>query len=365
MLTQTWALLLDAYRELNAKKLFWITLAISGAVVAAFAAVGINEQGITFLWWEFPAPVNSRVIPPHLLYKFIFAGFAIPIWLAWAASILGLVSTAGIIPDFVAGGAIELSLSKPIGRMRLLLTKFLTALLFMLLQVFVFAFAAYLVIGLRGKSWEPRLFLAVPIMVLFFSYLYCVCLLLGLVTRSTIASLLLTLLFWFGVFGVNTTESVFLTFRETNAIRAEWLERTIARLKEQQERDGESETRTAALERRQRQLADARGNATPIRRGHAMALAVKTLSPKTEETVDLLKRALMTAADRERFRKEPPDGAGFSFGGDDVPMNPVELQRRIEEAQLARSLWWVIGTSLAFEAVVLGIAGWVFARRDF
>ena len=40
MLTQTLALLLDAYRELNAKKLFWITMILSGVIVLAFAAVG-------------------------------------------------------------------------------------------------------------------------------------------------------------------------------------------------------------------------------------------------------------------------------------------------------------------------------------
>ena len=30
-----------------------------------------------------------------------------------------------------------------------------------------------------------------------------------------------------------------------------------------------------------------------------------------------------------------------------------------------RPLWWVLGTSLAFEFVVLGVASWIFVRRDF
>ena len=34
MMMQTLALFLDGYRELNAKKLFWITLGISALVVA-------------------------------------------------------------------------------------------------------------------------------------------------------------------------------------------------------------------------------------------------------------------------------------------------------------------------------------------
>ena len=39
--TQTLALFVDAYRELNAKKLFWIVLILSVVVVAGFATMAI------------------------------------------------------------------------------------------------------------------------------------------------------------------------------------------------------------------------------------------------------------------------------------------------------------------------------------
>ena len=51
---QTLAILLDSYRELNARKLFWITLILSGLIVVSFSLVGINEKGPTFLWWQLP-----------------------------------------------------------------------------------------------------------------------------------------------------------------------------------------------------------------------------------------------------------------------------------------------------------------------
>jgi hypothetical protein len=371
MMTQTWALLLDAYRELNAKKLFWITLVIAGAVVGAFAAVGINERGITLLWWEFEGQINTRVLPAHLLYKGLFASLAIPIWLGWIASILGLVSTAGIIPDFIAGGAIELSLSKPIGRTRLLMTKFASALMFMFLQVSVFSLACFLVIGLRGKTWEPRLFLAIPIMVMFFSYLYCVCLLLGLITRSTIASLLLTLLFWVGVFSVNTCEGIFLTLRESNSVRVEALEKRVARLQEREnarapEAQGETPpARSAPVEQAERELAEARSNGVTIRRGHAISMGVKAVCPKTSETSDLLQRALLSRGEREMFRQLFEPNRRDASDEDEDPFDRPGVGGRVEEALLGRSLLWVIGTSLAFEAVVLGIGAWLFARRDF
>ena len=52
-MTQTIALLVDAYRELNAKKLFWVTLILSGVLVGAFACVGLDAQGPT------PMPVHE------------------------------------------------------------------------------------------------------------------------------------------------------------------------------------------------------------------------------------------------------------------------------------------------------------------
>lgn len=30
-----------------------------------------------------------------------------------------------------------------------------------------------------------------------------------------------------------------------------------------------------------------------------------------------------------------------------------------------RSIWWVIGTSLIFEAFILALGSWIFSRRDF
>ena len=63
-MTQTLALFLDAYRELNARKLFWITLVISGVVVLAFALIGINEQGLRIIAWDVSIPgLNSTVLP--------------------------------------------------------------------------------------------------------------------------------------------------------------------------------------------------------------------------------------------------------------------------------------------------------------
>jgi hypothetical protein len=55
-------------------------------------------------------------------------------------------------------------------------------------------------------------------------------------------------------------------------------------------------------------------------------------------------------------------------GPDIGPLKGVDrrgLQRRMRDKLAASPAWWVIGTSIAFEAVVLAIAAWILSRRDF
>ena len=81
---QTWAIFLDAYRALNAKKMFWFVLIITLLVAGSFSLVGINEQGGKFGPWQGDFPMfNSTIISPALFYKGLFLNFGISFWLSW------------------------------------------------------------------------------------------------------------------------------------------------------------------------------------------------------------------------------------------------------------------------------------------
>jgi ABC-type transport system involved in multi-copper enzyme maturation permease subunit len=395
---QSMALLVDAYRELDAKKLFWITMVLSGLVVAIFACFGLNERGLTFLWWEFPLPLfNSTIFPPASFYKFIFATIGIPIWLTWVAAILALISTAGIFPDFISGGSIELALSKPISRLRLFVTKYITGLLFVFLQVLVFTLACFLVIGLRGDRWDFALLLAVPIVVCFYSYIFCVCVLFGLLTRSTIASILLTCLFWLLVFGCNLADAILLQQKVTAEISLEKQEARLARGQKRaterldtqraeahakaaadaQEAGAEPPPAPEPREYTQEELDGAytvlpefRDETDKAREGletwtwwSTMIYRTKTVLPKTGETVDLLNRYLLTAEERAMFL--PRDNESSADLEEATGVSQAELGRAMAEETHERTVWWIVGTSLVFEGVIVGIAGVIFVRRDF
>jgi len=366
VMDQTWALLVDAYRELNSRRMFWIVLVISAMVAASFALVGLTEKGFSILGYDIPFVVNAKVISPATFYKLLFLNLGIEGWLTRIAACLALISTASIFPDFLAGGAVELYLARPMGRWRLFLTKYIFGLLFVGLQIACFCVASFVVIGVRGGLWEPGIFLAIPIVVIFYSYLFSFCVLIGVVTRSTVAAVLLTLLFWIAVYSIHTTEVLLLGFKlgEDRAVarldaQIASQEGALARMNQTASTQPYDVKSKAALEKSLQQAKDRRATyhgkfVWP----HQMFYEVATVLPKTTETVDLLERELVARADLPP-PEQPSRRGRRRDDGDEMDVQDLQTDLR------QRSVGWIMGTSLLFEGALLLGAGWVFCRRDY
>lgn len=387
------AIMLESYRELNSRKLFWITMILSGLVVVAFLGIGYDEEGISLLGMGLPDfGLDTSTMPAEVFFKQMFIQLGIAFWLAWIATILALVSTAEIFPSLLSHGAIDMVLSKPIRRVSLFAMKFVGGLLFMGLQVAVFCGASFVVIGVKTGAWEPGLFLAVPIMMLFFSYLFAICVLLGILTRSAIASLLLTLLVWFVIWIANATDAGLVGFRSMSEQRVESLGTRIERqddlvtlLERRVAEAPDDGTRAERLEQARTLRTDlvaerteAEASLEDLEFWSDVVFGVKTVLPKTGETVALLERWLIEAAD---LQPDPEPAAGeaaddfdleAAAAGEATPPPPTffqpdqdKLEADVQAAFRDRSVAWVVGTSLIFELVVLGFAAWRFQRRDF
>jgi type IV secretory pathway VirB3-like protein len=362
---QTWALLVDAYRELNSKKLFWITMFLSISVILVLALFGVNDEGLTFLKFHW----NTGFLDPHLFYRAIFLSLiVIGIWLSWGAVILALISTAGTFPDLIAGGEIDLYLSKPISRLRLFLTKYFTSLLFVTLQLTLFSLGCYLVVGWRTHEWRPSLFLAIPLIVLLFSYIYVFCVLIGIWTRSTIAALLLAILLWLFFSGVQRTENILAVFRlglEKSIHRTE----TDLRLAQSQANEPAHVLfdLQAGLARKRintdtERLQELRENLSRLAIFENLARGLEAVVPKTLETTNMLDRYLLPGEDTGADNDQPSRGPQpMGIDTRDFQLASLEIQHRSR----TRSIGYVIGTSLVCEGVVLAIAAWIFCRRDY
>jgi ABC-type transport system involved in multi-copper enzyme maturation permease subunit len=381
---QTFTMLVDAARRVIASRLFTVTLLISALIAGVFACVGINDRGISILWWTVPLPINTRIFTPAAFYKLVFTSVAVPWWLSFCAYVLALISCSGIFPDLLNQGSIDLYLSKPVSRLRLFLTTYIGGLLFVAAQALLFSGVAFLVIGIRGGMWEPGVLSAVPMVVLVFSFLFCICTLVGVLTRSSLAALFVTLLAWGAVFMVNSTEQILLSFKVYNEVRLEESRAYIANVEQKIAEqaalpEGQRANMSAFADQLERtakpKAAELADNVSQLQRWHGILAGAAAVLPKTGETVSLLSRNLLSPADMEAFREERADRreARRSSRGDrgnnrnswDPEMEDPKVTERIDRTMRSRSASYIIGTSLGFEAVILGIAAWVFCRRDY
>ena len=355
MSVQTWAMIVAAYRELNARKLFWVALALNVVVILVIAAVGIDEEGISVLGYDLQIPgVTSKRFPPADFYKLMIETLGVGIWLAWLSTILALLSTSSMFPDVAAGG-VDTMLSKPIGRARLFLTTFACGLLFSTLQVLAFALMAFLLLGIRAGAWEPGVFVAVPLVVALFSYLFCLQAVVGFITRSAVASVIVTLLFWILVFVVDLGESITLFQRTASRLECDMVQARLDTMKG----DGGRETAETLL-------SDAQTRLDRWALANDISLGIKTLLPKTSETAQLTRRALAISAGIG----QDPDAEQEMRVDENGILQRTRANRRRVEAEVRkeldrRTVSWVVGTSLAFEAVVLSIGLVYFRRRDY
>jgi len=107
-------------------------------------------------------------------------------------TLLGLFATMPLIGGFLEQGRIDLLISKPLSRNRLLSGHLLGV------WLTVLALATYLIVGvwialsIKTGLWLPRMLLSIPLIVVMFGVMYSVIMTLSIVTRSTGLSLIMT-----------------------------------------------------------------------------------------------------------------------------------------------------------------------------
>ncbi|MBT8484802.1 MAG: ABC transporter permease subunit [Phycisphaerales bacterium] len=372
------AMLVDAYRELNSKRLFWVILGLSAFVTIVYGSIGFDDDGMSMFFGlvNIDNPMLSRdSLISSVLYRSIFTTFMIGLWLAWVATILALISTATIFPDFIAGGSIDMVLSKPVRRPTLFAMKYVVSLLFVLLQVTIFCLGVFLCMGLRLGDWEWKVFAAIPIVTVFFSYLYSISVLVGVWTRSALTALLVTMLVWFSLFSVNMAEGVLYQERTKLVIRTEESDRLLDSLDQRLEalpnNDAAAPVRARVEAEQETALAQRTSVQDTIDQLDDWYRPIKWMQavmPKTGETIGLLDRWLARDTDVNLMDimagTVEIDASTGDFETRDTSADRESLRRRLEE-DAEKSLWYIVGTSLVFEAVLLLAAGLIFVRRDY
>ena len=196
---QLWALIVDGLRESLDRKIFWVLVAITLVVVAAMCCIGFEEDGIVIMFGA--AKLDTDAFNPttqvgrtQIVGAMIY--LVMDIVLGWIGVILMIVATAGMFPSMLQRGAIDVLLAKPLSRAKLFLYKYLAGLVFVFVQASLFIGLTFLVMGFRWHVWNFGYLMCVPLLVLLFSYLFCVSVFAAVRTGSTVAAVLISVGAW-------------------------------------------------------------------------------------------------------------------------------------------------------------------------
>jgi len=311
---QFWALIVDSFRESRDRKIFWVMLGISVLVAAAMFCVSFGESKISLFFgaWEVNWTDLMVGVPAtrEVLIGFVVYGVMDHV-LGGIGVMLALIATAGFFPSFMARGAVDVVLSKPMSRPMLFLGKYVGTLAFMLVQATVFVLLTFLVVGLRWKVWMPGYLWVIPLTVLLFSYLYCVSAWVAVRTRSALAAVLLSLGAWVMFVGVQSIADAFELFPE-------WQQK-----------------RTA----------------------YTAARVGRWIVPKTQD--------LTYFAGRWSGAISPPEMMPQSSAATESDRDLMQRASNVDDMRFEQRAFPSIASSLAFEAVIVLWAMWYFARKDF
>lgn len=123
--------------------------------------------------------------------------------------LIAILVTANIIPQTFEAGTLNLLLSKPVSRSGLFLAKFVGGCVFIAICATLLFVGMWLWMGLGLRIWDRSVLISIPLYVLVFAIYYSVASFVGLTTRSTILSIIVTGVFWAMCFGVGGTYSFF------------------------------------------------------------------------------------------------------------------------------------------------------------
>ncbi len=335
------AIFMDSFRLLQARRLFWISFAISLVVALTYASIGFDQKGMSFFFGlkHFDNPVLQADKPEAAaFYVLLFTDGIVKWWLAWFAIALALISTTGIFPDFISEGSIGISVSKPVGRLRLFLLKFAGGLLFVALQMAMFALIVFLAIGLRLGEWNLTIFWAVPVVSFVFALLYSVAVFIGVWTRSTLFALLGTFSIWLLSWMTHGTE--YLLYKTAHVIPESGISMDL---------------QTGEVSQSAQEVSKDQGWV----KAHQMTQSLGMPLPKTRDCTVYLNR-LIQMKERESLL------SGISLMDLLTGVIPSPLQvKAMKKAEQRHSAWYVFGTSAVFGGVMLSLAAWIFCRRDY
>ncbi len=178
-------LILATFRELFSKATLYVLLGISTLIlVGTLVSLSSDktDDGVVLKLFgnqvSPPTPIEELAALVYGMQTGLAKGLFVGIML------FGVFATAGIIPDSLEKGTVDLYLSKPLARWELLLGKYLGSVAVMFAVILYFIGGIWLGFGVRIGVWNVQFLLSAFTMSFMFACIFSLVLFLGVVFRN-------------------------------------------------------------------------------------------------------------------------------------------------------------------------------------
>ena len=197
------ALMRNTIRELFAKATLVILAVISTLViigVTLMVSPQVSSEAGAMLKQNTPAgqPIPQDAV--EAIVRTLQAGLTGGLFLG--VVLFGVFATAGLVPDCLEKGTVDLYLSKPLGRWELLTGKFAGGVTVVFANILYFIGALWLMFGIKLGVWNLSFLLSVLSLTYVFACMFTMVVFLGVLARNMAVPILWAFLYMFIIGGL-------------------------------------------------------------------------------------------------------------------------------------------------------------------
>jgi len=189
----TLALILDTVREAMARKVFWAFFFASSAILLFFMFIMhvdvVNGMVASMTIFQARGHVNGNMSAEKLVQN---AQGGLSVFLYTVGMGLAIFASAGLISAVFEPGRVELVLSKPVGRTKILLGRYFGNLVIVAANLFYLTLGVWVIFGIKVGVWRPHILLASVVTLFMFSVMLTFILLTAVLWESAAVSIIAT-----------------------------------------------------------------------------------------------------------------------------------------------------------------------------
>jgi hypothetical protein len=202
------ALVLDAYYQVVDNKIFRLLLVLEALVIVSFLCIGFGKDEVRIFWglWtvsyeslfalrgeHFGPGADLQGIAVQGVQRFVVEGLCGNIGM-----VVCLSATSFFLPRMLEKGAADIVFSKPVSRFALMFSRYVSGLLFVGILAGLGVTGVWIAFLVGSGYNDPGVLWGAVTLVYLFAILHAVSIFVGVTTRSTVAAILISILFFAG-----------------------------------------------------------------------------------------------------------------------------------------------------------------------